>query len=115
MTLDMFLTLLITFVVVLIIFKVLRTVLTIAICILILYFMYFNFFTLDGAVKLATFIETFNRDAYKVDMKKIKEEGKRIDYQIKPTVSSKDGDETVEFVSCKKYGPVILCEENDKE
>ena len=112
MTLDMFLTLLITFVVVLIIFKVLRKLLALAICILILYFMYFNFFTWEGAVELATFVETMNRDSYKVEMTKIKEEGKKIDYQIKPTVSSKDGEETVEFVSCKKYGPIKLCEKS---
>jgi hypothetical protein len=113
MTIDLFFTLLIVFVVVLIIFKVLRTVLTIAICILILYFMYFNFFTWDGAVKLATFIETLNRTAYKVEMKEITKEGKRIDYQIEPTISSKNGEETVEFVTCKSYGPVILCEAQD--
>ena len=113
MTLDLFLTLLIVFVVVLIIFKVLRKLLTLAICILILYFMYFNFFTWDGGVKLATFIETMNKDAYKVEMKETYQKDKKREYQIDPTISSKDGEETVEFVSCKKYGPIILCEKKN--
>ena len=113
MTLDLFLTLLIVFVVVLIIFKVLRKLLTLAICILIIYFMYFNFFTWEGAVKLATFIETMNRAAYKVEMKEIYQNGKKIEYQIDPTISNKEGDETVEFVSCKRYGPIVLCEKKD--
>ena len=113
MTLDLFLTLLIVFVVVLILFKVLRAVLTIAICILILYFMYFNFFTWDGAVKLATFIETLNRAAYKVEMKEVAKEDKWVDYQIDPIITSKNGEVSVEFVTCKKYGPIVLCEKKD--
>ncbi len=113
MTLELFLTLLITFVVVLIIFKVLRKLLTLAICILIIYFMYFNFFTWEGAVKLTTFIETLNRDSYRVEMTEIDNDGKRIEYEIDPIITSKDGEESVEFVTCKSYGPVVLCEKKD--
>ena len=113
MTIDLFLTLLIVFVVVLIIFKVLRKLLTLAICILILYFMYFSFFTYEGALELAVFVETMNRAAYNVEMKEINHSGKKTEYQIDPTISNKEGDETVEFVSCKKYGPLIICEKKD--
>ena len=113
MTLEMFLTILIVLVVAIIFIKVLRKILSLLICILLIYFIYFNFFTWEGAAKFTTFIETLNKDSYRIEIKEIYHDSKKNEYQIDPVIKSKDEEQVVEFVACKRFGPLKLCEKKD--
>ena len=71
MTLEMFFTILIILLVFIIFVKVLRKILSLLVCLLLVYFIYFNFFTWEGASMFTTFIETLNKDAYRIEIKEI--------------------------------------------
>jgi hypothetical protein len=80
-----------------------------------LYFIYFNFFTWEGAAMFATFIETMNKDSYRIEIKEIYHDNKRNDYQIEPVIKSEDEEKEVAYVSCKHFGPAKLCEKKEEE
>ncbi len=113
MTLEMFFTILIALLVFIIFIKVLRKILSLLVCLLLIYFIYFNFFTWEGAAKFATFIETLNRDAYRIEIKETYHNERKNEYQIEPVIKSDDEEKSVSFVSCKHYGPLKLCEKKE--